>query len=315
MQSCGRLASTYLFVGPAGIGKRTLATSLAQALLCDTHTAGTLQVCGTCQSCRLVQAGNHPDLLTVELPEGKSTLPIDLFIGDREHRHKDGLCHQIALKPFMGRYKIAIVDDADYFSRESANCLLKTLEEPPSHSLLILIGTSENRLLPTIRSRAQTVRFSPLSEAHVAAVLLERGIVESPDEAHRLAARSEGSIRRASELAGGAGDEFRAELIRCLESPRVDVSRVAQRVLDEVNQAGKEAAIRRNRLKEVIQIAIDFYRQTMRESAASGSNSGRAANLLDRCLVAQEQADRNANQSSLIYAWADDLSRWGCQDA
>ena len=78
---------------------------------------------------------------------------------------REGLCHDIALKPFRGGRKIAIIDDADYLNQEGANCLLKTLEEPPEKSVIILIGTSQQRQLPTIRSRCQIVRFAPLSTA------------------------------------------------------------------------------------------------------------------------------------------------------
>ncbi len=73
---------------------------------------------------------------------------------------REGLCHDIALKPFMGGRKVAIIDDADDLNEEGANCLLKTLEEPPPHSVLILIGTSAERQLPTIRSRARRFVFS-----------------------------------------------------------------------------------------------------------------------------------------------------------
>ena len=149
----GRLASTYLFVGPAGIGKRRFALALAKALLCQNADDLALEPCGRCESCRLFDAGSHPDLDLVGLPKDKSTLPLELFIGDKEHRNQDGLCHRIALRPFLGGRKVAIIDDADRFSQESANCLLKTLEEPPPRSLVILIGTSPSKQLPTIRSR------------------------------------------------------------------------------------------------------------------------------------------------------------------
>ena len=82
--------------------------------------ADPLEPCGHCESCRLFDAATHPDLDVVALPKDKSTLPLELFIGDKEHRNQDGLCHRIALRPFLGGRKVAIIDDADYFSQESA---------------------------------------------------------------------------------------------------------------------------------------------------------------------------------------------------
>ena len=121
--------------------------------------------------------GTHPDVHLLARPADKAFIPVELFIGDKEHRMREGLCYDISLKPYSGRRKVAIIDDADYFNKEGANCLLKTLEEPPPKSVLILIGTSEQRQLPTIRSRCQVVRFRPLAESDVAEILVEQGLV------------------------------------------------------------------------------------------------------------------------------------------
>ena len=86
----GRLASSFLFIGPAGIGKRTFAQKLAQALLCETNSEERLNPCGTCPACQQVAATSHPDLEVVAKPKGKSFIPIELLIGDREHRMREG---------------------------------------------------------------------------------------------------------------------------------------------------------------------------------------------------------------------------------
>jgi len=205
----GRLASTYLFVGPVGVGKRTFAERLAAALLCPNRAEDSLDPCGRCDNCRLTTAGSHPDLLRVSRPEDKTTLPVDLFIGPADKRNREGLCHDIALRPLVATRRVAVIDDADDFGIESANCLLKALEEPPPGSLLILIGTSLARQLSTIRSRSQIVRFERLEASQVAEILQREPHSLDPADAGRLATISNGSVSRALELAEGQLDQAR----------------------------------------------------------------------------------------------------------
>ncbi len=322
----GRLATSFLFVGPEGIGKRTFAVKLAQALLCPTRADAALDPCLACPGCQQVAAGTHPDLLAVSRPEGKSFIPLELLIGDPEHRMREGLCHEIGLKPMTGGRKIAVIDQADFLNQEGANCLLKTLEEPPPRSVLILIGTSPARQLPTIRSRCQVIRFRPLSEEQVAEVLRSGGLVADAEEARRLAAQSGGSVGRA--LQASADPEamaFCEQLVAWLAEPRLDSVRVAAAVQGFVQEAGTAAAARRERVRQAVGAAVDFYRDLIcgltgagprRAASAAADRAARfwpgdaetAADCLDRCLEALAQIDRNANQATLIEAWLDGLA-------
>ncbi|MCR4413510.1 MAG: DNA polymerase III subunit delta' [Thermoguttaceae bacterium] len=322
----GRLATSFLFVGPEGVGKRTFALRLAQALLCHERPESAMDPCGRCPACVQVNAGTHPDLELVSKPADKSFLPLELLIGDKEHRMREGLCHNLGMKPLMGRRKVAIIDDADYLNEEGANSLLKTLEEPPPRSVLILVGTSPAKQLPTIRSRCQLVRFHPLPPETVAQLLLAQGLVADAEKAARLAQSCGGSLRRAAVLAEDELWEFRTRLYEVLASPRLDSPRLARAVTTLVDAAGKEAPRRRARLREVFVLAAEFYRQLMRAraqtprfgQAAEAGGEGTPANLpgdletatacLDRCLDALEQTDRNTNQTTLIECWADDLA-------
>ncbi len=323
----GRLASSFLFAGPAGIGKRTFALKLAAALLCEQRAEEDLDPCGECPACVQVAAGTHPDVQLVSKPEDKAFIPVELFIGDREHRRREGLCHDIGLKPFMGGRKIAIIDDADHLNAEGANSLLKTLEEPPPKSILILIGTSPARQLPTIRSRCQLIRFRPLPVEAVAELLVSRQLVDDPAEARRLAQYSEGSLQQAMELADAELWEFRTKLFEQLAEPVLDSVRFSKTVASFVDEAGKEAALRRGRMRQVTRFAAEFYRQLLRaqNGAAPTDDTELAACItralthapadpeqtiarLDRCLLAGQQIDRNANQSTLIETWLDDLA-------
>jgi DNA polymerase-3 subunit delta' len=329
----GRLASTFLFVGPHGIGKRGTAMRLAQCLLCETTPAEDLHACGSCPSCQQVAALTHPDLIVIGKPEDKSFIPVECFIGDREHRMREGLCHDIALKPFRGGRRIAIIDDADFLNQEGANCLLKTLEEPPPQSLIILIGSSEQRQLPTIRSRCQIVRFAPLPPPLVAELLTRQNHVDAA-QAHSVAVRCGGSLTRALELCDPELEQTRGTLLEQLCRLDFDSLTLATTVTGFVEAAGKDAPPRRARLRQVVEMAADFYRAVMRQSAqtgpsgdplidqlvaaacqAWGGNPVVAAACLDRCLDAQQQIDANANLPTLVPSWIDDLaelSRGAC---
>jgi DNA polymerase-3 subunit delta' len=314
-----RLASTFLFVGPPGVGKRTFALKLAQALLCETNPEEQLEPCGQCPSCVQVAALTHPDLELVAKPDDKNIIPLELFIGDDEHRNRQGLCHRISFKPMRGRRKIAIIDDADHMNAEGANCLLKTLEEPPPRSIIILIGTSERRQLPTIRSRSQIVRFGALTNETVARLLLEQHLVESQAEAQLLAELADGSVSRALALRDADLRDFRRTLRETLAAGDFDAINLSRSVGQFVDAAGKEAPPRRERLRQVMGWAAEFYRGAMRQAAADGAANSesrsaqpeKAAAAMDRCLDAIRQVDANANQATLIDGWLDDLARAG----
>ena len=321
----GRLASAFLFVGPRGIGKRTFAQRLAQALLCQASQPNELSPCGKCDSCVQVLAGTHPDMTVIEKPAGKSSIPLELLLGDKEHRMREGLCHAISLKPFMGGRKVAIIDDADDLNEEGANCLLKTLEEPPPHSVLILVGTSAERQLPTIRSRTQLIRFRPLEVDLVARLLVERELISDAQPARRLAEFSDGSLARAVELADNDLWTFREQQLTALSQPELASVTVAQNITAFVDAAGKEASQRRARARQVVGFAADFFRQRLRATLGMEPvgdaalvravkqgrevSSESVAACLDRTLEALGQIERNAHMTTLVECWLDDVGR------
>ncbi|MEZ6086685.1 MAG: AAA family ATPase [Pirellulaceae bacterium] len=311
----GRLGSTFLFVGPASIGKQTFATLLAKTLLCPESSAERMQPCGRCESCIQVDAGTHPDLLRVEKPSDKSFIPVELLVGPRDARMQEGLCHDIRLRSYYGRRKIAIIDDADYLNQEGANSLLKTLEEPPVGSILILIGTSLQRQLPTIRSRCQVIRFGELQPAQ-AKTLLQRSEIEADESSIEQALQlSGGDLSQAAELLTSESQEFHESLNAILSRNPLNAIKLATAVTEHVNAAGTDASDRRSRLRQVLRMVIEFYRHQMqavcRLDRFSEDDFPPILYRIDRCVEAINQVDRNANQQSLIEAWAWDLQR-GC---
>ena len=327
-----RLASTFLFVGPAGVGKATFATRLAQALLCETVAEEQLDACGQCSACTQLLAGSHPDMLTVARPKDRAFIPLEAFIGERDKRMRDGLIHHLSLKPFQGGRKIALIDDADLLNEEGANSLLKTLEEPPPMSVLILVGTSEQKQLPTIRSRSQVVRFGPLSNDDVAKILLQKELVGGPAEASQLAALSAGSVRRALEWQVPGFVEFRQDLMKLLARPPWPAVKLSKLVQGFVDSAGKEAPAKRQRFLVVMDVVAGFLRGLLRSLADADADAeldgdvtscasrwsfgaDAALNCIDRCADSELQLQRNANIAGLIECWCDDLSRLADGDA
>ncbi|OGQ88671.1 MAG: DNA polymerase III subunit delta' [Deltaproteobacteria bacterium RIFOXYD12_FULL_56_24] len=178
-----RLAHAFLFKGPMGVGKKTLARTFAAALNC--HNPKDHEPCGQCPSCRKFTAGSHPDFIVIE-PEG-AAIKINQV---RE------LKKTLAFPPFEAKIRVALVCEIHTMRREAANSLLKTLEEPPAQTMLILTGDEAGGILPTILSRCQTVPFFPLPQPEVAKILArEAGI--TTENAATLAAMAEGSLGRA----------------------------------------------------------------------------------------------------------------------
>jgi len=200
-----RLPHAMLFQGPESVGKGTVARALAAAMLCE--TGGDL-ACGSCPACDKVAHGNHPDLLFVHRLSRKidkggpmndvddaSVSDLSAFIRIFQIRE---LAKHAAFAPREGRCRIFIVDPADRMNPESQNALLKTLEEPPGHSFLILIASRPHLLLSTVRSRSFVVGFAPMPATELAEELVERGIPH--DEALARAALSGGRAGRAIDL-------------------------------------------------------------------------------------------------------------------
>lgn len=185
-----RLAHAYLFHGDAHIGKRMTAVRLAQVLNCDRPVpTETPDSCGQCRSCLQIAAQTHPDYFVVE-PDPEAATPQIKIEQIRE------LEQQFVYRPLVGAQKICLIDDADRMTIGAANALLKTLEEPPGHSLFILITSRLHALPITIRSRCQALRFTSPARTQVeAALILQREI--PPDEARLLALLTDGRIGEA----------------------------------------------------------------------------------------------------------------------
>jgi DNA polymerase-3 subunit delta' len=165
-----------LLVGPSGVGKTTLALDIAAALLCVADLPPTARPCGTCRGCRAVAHGNHPDLHRLG-PAGAGAL---IPIGGKDERGVRDLVGELALLPVEGGARVAIVTDAERMTEDAQSALLKTLEEPPNRTTIVLCAADEDRLLPTIRSRCVRLRLGPVPVREVESILVERGVADAP---------------------------------------------------------------------------------------------------------------------------------------
>lgn len=180
-----RIAHAYIFDGSDGLGKGMMAAAFAQAIVCKNFRQ---DACNACSACIKVHHNNHPDIMVIE-PEGMSikNKQIEAFQQDLQRR------------PYESRKKIYIIQQADQMTESAQNRLLKTLEEPPSYAVIILISINANRFLPTIRSRCQMIKFHRLGEQQIHVFLRERYGMTS--EASKIyAAFSDGIIGKAIQL-------------------------------------------------------------------------------------------------------------------
>jgi DNA polymerase III subunit delta' len=185
--SRGRLAHAYLFLGPEGVGKESVARALAGALNC----AAPLEdgdACGVCPSCKRLAAGTHPDFQVIA-PTSEGRTPQIKIEQIREFRRLTNY------PPVAGGWRVALVKPAEDLNDAAANSLLKTLEEPPPQHLLILTAGVEADLFPTVVSRCQKLAFTPLPYPLITQELIRREL--SPSQAALLAALSGGSLGRA----------------------------------------------------------------------------------------------------------------------
>jgi len=257
-----RVGHAYLFTGPRQVGKATLARTFAMALNCEAETLAE-RPCGRCRPCMLIGDSRHPDVRLL-LPEvsgrGKMTLKIDQI---------RGLQQELSLTPTEARYKVAILKQFDAANPNAANAFLKTLEEPPSHVILLLTASEADSLLPTITSRCRTIALRPLPTATIEQVL---GVnyQTKPEQAHLLSHLANGRLGWA---------------IQATQEPAVLEERVAQLdmlkdVLAETRvgrfQIAEKLARQPESLPEMLQSWLGWWRDlailTWRSAGGNGHN-------------------------------------------
>jgi DNA polymerase-3 subunit delta' len=261
----GGLHHAYLFAGPAGVGKGTVARLLAQAANCERADG---DACGTCGPCRKIARGVHPDVLVVERerdmaragrwePKGGRTPSRDIVV-DQVRELVD---RRLSLRRFEGRWRFVLIDPADAMNPQAQNAILKTLEEPPPDTTLVLVSSSADGLLPTVRSRCLRLPFAPLPDALLVERLAAAG--RTPEEARLATTLAAGSLGKALAL-----DE---EAIR---ERSVAVEEAASLPADDARPwiafAARHGA-KRERAREVCELLLVWLRDVLVRASAGGS--------------------------------------------
>ena len=198
----GRIAHAYLLLGQDGIGRKKTAVEFAKTLNCVKNISAKRfePACGRCVSCKKIESLNHPDVTLVDFKyqanienkevEKQRALKIDTIRAMQK---------EVSFKPSEGRWKIFIVEPAEKITLDAANCLLKTLEEPPAWTVIMLLAKHRENLPSTVVSRTQVIYFSPLPEKDIAEYLVSRHSIQRA-EAEKTAHLCDGSISNALNL-------------------------------------------------------------------------------------------------------------------
>lgn len=231
----GSVHHAYLFTGPEGVGKEATAIAFVQALYCPVQPK---EGCGTCPTCLRIERGNHPDVTWV-LPEeeqvarglaGKSDFASTPSRGVKVEQVR-ALQERLALHPLEAELKIALLLRADRMNDQAQNALLKTLEEPPPKTVLVLVASAAERLLPTIHSRCSRVHFGPLPRELVASIVQKERKLDDAT-AQLVAGMAEGSLTRARAL-DVEGLARRRELVERFEALDPNDARTVIRFAEE----------------------------------------------------------------------------------
>lgn len=310
----GRLPHAFLIGGPSGSGKSTLALEMAAAMNCEAKSlSGEPLPCGRCDSCRRIYEGNYPDLKILEKKKDKATLGVEAVKDFRE---------DMFLSSTESEHKIYIIDDAECMTTEAQNALLKVLEEPPKSVTIILLAKECDRILTTIKSRAQYIPMSRFTDAEIAEWLLressEARLMKAADEAKfsGIIMSADGRLGLAKTLIGKRladdTEEERGEIIRLIsaigkKASYTDIYYALSRF--PTKRAELSGSLERliSALRDLIVIKYDSTAKTLffpsREAATELCGDiyeGRLVSVYDAVSEAHSLLWRNANVSNLM---------------
>lgn len=248
-----KVSHAYIFNGPELSGKRMLAEAFAMALQCEEHNP---QGCGHCRSCKQAIAHNQPDIVYVSHEKPK-TISVDDI--------RQQLNHDIVIKPYSSKYKIYIIDEAQLLNQQAQNALLKTIEEPPSYGIVMLLTTNADAFLPTILSRCITLNIKNVQDDVIKKYLMKE--YQIPDyQADVCAAFAQGNVGKAIQLATFDDfNELKASAIQLLK-------RLDDIDLYEMSEAVKQISEYKLQVQDYFDIMMIWFRDVLYNKATNDVN-------------------------------------------
>lgn len=277
----GRLAHAYLFIGPEGVGKRLTALTLVKASNCQSPPEPA-ESCEKCSSCIKVNTSNHADVIRLE-PEGEV-----IKIGQIRDMQK-----RLRFRPMEGGRRACILDSADRLTDEASNALLKMLEEPPQETHLFLITSRPHRLLPTILSRCQWLKFKPLSAAHIAQILQKAHGLDQ-EKAQFYASLAGGSVGQAEALSNRVDFQKRLDWLQVF-------STLPQKTTEEIFELCERMAKEEEEIQDLLELWKIWVRDLVVFKSAGEDSKQRLINHDLGSEVAQEAKKSSLDQLDGIF--------------
>ncbi len=233
------LSHAYIFTGQDGIGKTLLAKEFSKAIFCSEKEDDS---CNLCNNCVRIENSNHPDIHWIEIEEKAKFLKIDNI--------RD-LQHSVKLSPLESSYKIFIIKEADRMNEEASNCLLKTLEEPPPNTIIILIANSLTPVKETIKSRCQIIRFHPIPVHIIEEQLIKRFDADT-SKVGWISRFSSGSLGNAFELLEDDFYEKNSDIVNRIGVSGIDNLLLAEEVIDNYLSSSETLEEKRQALRRIL---------------------------------------------------------------
>lgn len=239
-----RVSHAYILNGERGSGKKMLANLFAMTLLCET---GNNEPCGKCHSCKQAESGNHPDIIRVTHEKPNSISVEDI---------RTQVNNTVDIKPYQGPYKVYIIPQADMMTPQAQNAILKTIEEPPSYAVFLLLTENAETLLPTINSRCVMLKLRNIKDTLIKKYLMEN--LEIPDyKADMCTAFAQGNMGRAIMLANSDHfNEIREEAVQLLKH-------ISEMELNEIVAAVKNISVYKLEITDYLDIIMIWYRDVL----------------------------------------------------